>query len=80
MTNTKKDWFSMCENCKYALRYELDNFECRENCSEPEWNEEEECFECECYKYYDPEYEEMVAREVWADMKYDEMRDERMLG
>ena len=68
-----EDWISRCEGCKYARRDEWGDFYCKMNCPEPEWNEDEEEYECDEYEMYDP-FEEEDARAELADRKYDEMR------
>ena len=69
----------MCEKCKFAIWEEGVVVDCKKDLPEPEWNEEEECFECEEYKYYDPVEESIDAQFEEGDRLYHEMRDEGLL-
>ena len=52
-----EEQFRMCEDCRFAV-WDVDDFgrtsydpeDCRKHVPEPFWNEEAECYDCNCHE------------------------------
>ena len=79
MANIKKNGSEMCEHCKYAIWEDGVVVDCRKDLPEPKWDDYEECYDCEEFRgrsYHEAVMtNEEIAREIRADMVYDEIRD-----